>query len=248
MRLCLDTSQQLTFDKSACIVLRSLCSPTGILSFRLGDFIMGSRVSVSFDSPRARSVGRIAGIAGIICSLLLFTGLVTAVVRGGNPTFPAKRLGIVSNNWLVTLFKLHFGVDGITSGMLRGVSPIYVAVLLLTAAVAIGLWLVLKRTTMGWSVVGMVLPALGLILFFATQLSGRSAVMATVLVFALITLWSPGFGRIAPPIGIIAAVLLLVGDFTEPLHSKVIACFLAVGYALLVAWYLFIGIKLVRGR
>ena len=195
--------------------------------------MMISRVSVSFESAGARLFGRIAGIAGIVCSLLLFTALVAVVVRGVNSSILNRELGGLLNNWLVTLFKLHFGVDGITNGMLRGVALTDVVILLLTTAVGVGLWFVLKSTTMAWSIVGMVLPVLGLILFIATQLAGRSAVMAAVLFFALITLWSSGFDRIAPFIGIIAAVLLLVGDFTEPLHSKVIALLVIVGYALL---------------
>jgi len=210
--------------------------------------MMVSRVSVSFESTAARLFGRIAGIAGMVCSLLLFVPLVAVVVRGVNSSILNRGLGGFLNNWLVTLFKLHFGVDGITNGMLRGVALTDVVILLLTTAVGVGLWFVLKSTTMAWSIVGMVLPVLGLILLIATRLAGRSALMAAVLVFSLITLWSPGFGRMAPLIGIIAAVLLLVGDFTEPLHSKVIALLLVLGYAFLIAWYMLLGIKLFQAK
>ncbi len=209
---------------------------------------MVSRPSVSFESPGARLFGRIAGIAGIVCSLLLFMVFIMAIVQGVKSSAANGGFGRLQNNWLVTLFKLHFGVDGITNDMLRGVALTDVAILVLTAVVGVGLWIVLKNTTMAWSLVGMVLPVLGLILFIATQLAGRSAVMAAVLVFALIAIWSPVFGRVAPYIGIIAAVLLLLGDFTEPLHSKVIAVAFGVGYAFLVAWFMLVGIKLVRMR
>jgi hypothetical protein len=207
---------------------------------------MISRVPVSFESAGARLFGRIAGIAGIVCSLLLVTAFVTVVIRGVNSSIPSSGFGGVLSNWLVTLFKLHYGVDGITNGMLRGVALPDVVILLLTTAVGVGLWFVLKSTSIAWSLVGMVLLVLGLILFIATQLTGRSVVMATVLVFALIILWSPGFSRMAPFIGIVAAVLLLLGDFTESLHSKVIALLIVVGYVFLIAWYMLIGIKLIQ--
>ena len=209
---------------------------------------MNSKLSISFDSPGAQVFGRIAGIAGILCGLLLAIALVAVVIQGVNSPSPNGVLGRLENNWLVTIFKLHLRVDGITNGMLRGVSLIDVAILLLTTAFGVGLWFSLKSTTMVGSIVGMVLPVLGLILFIVTQLAGRSSVMATALVFALIALWNSNFGRIAPIIGIIAGVLLLLGDFTEPLHSKVIALLFAVGYILLIAWYILIGIKLIQSK
>ncbi len=208
--------------------------------------MMISRVSASLDSAGARLFSRIAGVAGIACSVLLFAALVAVVVRGVSTSTIDRGPGGLLHNWLVTLFKLHFGVDGLTDDTLRGVALTDVVVLLLTTVVGVGLWFHLKSTTMAWSIVGMVLPVLGLILFIATQMAGRSTVMATALVFALIILWSPGFGRIIPFIGIAAGVLLLAGDVTVSLHSKVIALLFAAGYGFLITWYLLIGIKLVR--
>jgi hypothetical protein len=208
---------------------------------------MTSNLSVSFESPVTRVIGRIAGIAGIVCGLLLAMALIAVVIQGVNSPSPNGVFGRLLNNWLVTIFKLHLRVDGITNGMLRGVALKDVAILLLTTLFGVGLWLTLKSTTMVGSIIGMVLPVVGLILLIMTQLAGRSSVMATVLVFALIALRNPSFGRIAPVIGIIAGVLLLLGDFTEPLHSKVIALLFAAGYIFLVVWYILIGIKLVQG-
>ncbi len=209
---------------------------------------MTSNLSVSFESPGAQVIGRIAGITGIVCGALLAMALVTVVIQGVNSPSPNRLFGRLLNNWLVTIFKLHLRVDGITNGMLRGVALKDVAILLLTSVFGIGLWLSLKSTTMVGSIIGLVLPVLGLILFIVTQMAGRSSVMATAFVFALIALWNPSFGRIASIIGIIAGVLLLLGDFTEPLHSKVIALLFAVGYICLVAWYVLIGVRLVQGK
>jgi hypothetical protein len=238
----------LTSVKSTDIVPRILCNRIASSHSADGGKIMITRASGSFESTGIRLIFRIAGIAGIACSLLLVTAFVSVIVRGMKAAVANGWLGGLQSNWLVTLFKLHSGVDGITNGMLHGVALTDVVILVLTTVVGVGLWVLLKSTTPAWSLVGMFLPVLGLILYIATQLTGRSAVMAAVLLFALIALWRSGLGRVAPYIGIIAAVLLLLGDFTEPLHSRIIAVLFGVGYTCLIAWFVLTGIKLVQFR
>lgn len=207
---------------------------------------MSSRVVSSFDPATVRVIHRLSGVAGILCSVILAVAIVMLLVRGFNAE-PAKA-GLLrfEGNWLVTLFKLHLRAGGTSSAMLRGVRLMDMVILALTAVVGVGLWLLLTDTTTAWSLVGLALPVVGIIIYLITLLAGRSAVMAAVLVFALIALWSPRLGPVAPSIGILAAALLLVGDFTESLHLPAIAGLMGAGYILLVAWFMLVGIRLVR--
>jgi hypothetical protein len=132
--------------------------------------------------------------------------------------------------------------------MLHGIWLTDMVILALTAIMGVGLWFILKSTSMAWSIVGMALPILGIIIYIITQLAGRSSVMGAVLAFSLIALWSSGLGRLAPYIGILAAALLLLGDFTEPLHSKLIAVLIATGFVLFTVWFVLVGIRMLRIR
>ena len=150
------------------------------------------------------------------------------------------------SNWLVTLFRLHFRAEGVQTGMLLGIRLVDVLVMSFTVLLSFGLWFELRKTSRIWSLIGMILPVAGFILFVVTQLSGRSTVMATVLVFSIIMIWSSRFGRSTAFIGILAATLLLIGDVTESLHSRTIAVLFAIGYILLLAWYALVSLRLVR--
>jgi hypothetical protein len=208
--------------------------------------MVNSAAVVSSVPAGVQMICRLAGAAAIACSFIVLGGVVAVLIRGLQGNFANGDLGTLGNNWLVTLFRLHFGVDGLTNELLHGIRLIDMLILALTAATGIGLWFALKSTSSIWSVVGMALPFVGIILYILTQLAGRSAVMAAVLAFAVIAFWSPGFGRIAPCIGLLAGALLLLGDLTEPLHSKVIAWIIAAGYVLLAVWFVLVGIRMVQ--
>jgi hypothetical protein len=210
---------------------------------------MASSTAVSSFVPTGvRLICRLAGVAAIACSALLIGAVAAVLARGLQANIPSSMLGHLGSNWLVTLFKLHYKVDGITSGMLHGIRLTDMAILALTAIMGVGLWFMLHSTSMTWSFVGMALPITGIIIYIITQLAGRSAVMAAVLVFSLVALWSPVLGRLVPYIGILAAALLLLGDFTEPLHSKFIAALIATGYVLFAVWFVLVGIRMIRIR
>jgi hypothetical protein len=202
----------------------------------------------SFVPSEVRLICRLAGVAAITCGVLLVGAIVVVLARGLQADITSGGLGRIGNNWLLTLFRLHFGVDGFSNGMLHGVRLMDALILALTAIVSVGLWLLLKSTSMVWSVVGMALPVLGIILYVVTQLAGRSAVMGAVLAFSLIALWSPALGQLVAYVGIFAGSLLLLGDFTEPLHSKPIALLIGVGYVLLIVWFVLVGIRLLQAK
>lgn len=197
-------------------------------------------------APGARFVHIVGGGAGLLCCLLLALGVVGVLMRGlplqGSNGLRAQ----YESNWLVTLFRLHFRAEGAESGMLLGIRLVDVLVMSFTVLLSFGLWFELRKTSRIWSLIGMIVPVAGFILFIATQLSGRSTVMATVLVLSIIMIWSSRFGRSAAFIGIPAATLLLIGDVTESLHSRTIALLFAIGYVLLLVWFALVGLRLLR--
>ncbi len=207
---------------------------------------MSSAASATLDHVQGRLICSIAGVAAIACCAVLVGTAVAVLAQGLQANTSRGGVGRLVNNWLALLFRLHFGVDAITTEMLRGIRLTDMVIMGLTAISSVGLWFVLKGTSIVWSGVGMVLPVVGILVYVLTRLAGRSAVMAAVLAFSLIALWSPRLGRVVPTIGIAAAALLLLGDFTEPLHSRAIAMLIAAGYVLLAVWFVLIGIRMVQ--
>lgn len=197
-------------------------------------------------APGARIVQIVCAAAGLLCCLLLALGVVGVLMRGLPVQGPGGLRAQYESNWLVTLFRLHFRAEGVQTGMLLGIRLVDVLVLSFTIILSFGLWFELKKTSRIWSLIGMAVPVIGMILFVVTHLAGRSTVMATAMVFSIIMIWSSRFGRSVAVIGILAGTLLLIGDVTESLHSMTIAMVFAIGYILLLVWYALVGLRLLR--
>jgi hypothetical protein len=199
----------------------------------------------SGESLVIRVIARVAGTAAILCGLVLLFAIVTMVARGFQPGGTGGFISGIENNWLVLLCKLHFRIQGVSTNMLRSQNPIDYVIMALTCVTCVGLYLTLKETSRVWSIVALALPFLGVLIFLITHLAGRSALMAAVLAFSIIMIWNSGCGLAAACLGVAAGALLLVGDFTERLHSKVVGTIFAVGYVILVGWFEVVGAKLV---
>jgi hypothetical protein len=158
-------------------------------------------------------------------------------------------LSLLQDNWLVIIFKLQVGFGGVQIDRLHVLDFQDIAILALVGVTVLGLYTVLRGKSKIWSMIALAQPWLGLALFIATKNAGRSGVMGAVLVISAVMLRSDIFSRSTAYMGILAAVLLLVGDLSAGmLHSNIIAILFGIGYALLITWLFLVARKLFKIR
>ncbi len=178
--------------------------------------------------------------AGAIAGTLVVAILLAGVIR---PTVALPGLG--TRNWLVVLFEINAGVSGVSAGSLRVSNPLDIAALVLVGFTFLGLWPVLGRSYRIWMGLAVALPFAGIGVLLATSQAGRSALMGSGLVIAGLMLTRRGFRSLAY-LGILANALLLIGDFaTGGSRALVVAALVGVGYILLIAWFVWIVVRLV---
>jgi hypothetical protein len=189
-------------------------------------------------SPR-RAKHRVGGLAALIVALLLLLGVVGLAISSS---------GLGPRNWLIVLFQINSGVGSLPTQPLRVFNGLDVAILILVALTFSGLWPGPGRRHPVWAAVAVAVPLLGILVLLLTELAGRSSVMLSGIIIAVLMLT----GRAAVflgILGILANVLLLVADFaTSDSRVAAVAAVVGVGYILLVAWFVAIGVHLLRGR
>jgi hypothetical protein len=117
--------------------------------------------------------------------------------------------------------------------------------MVLVATLFLGLYVALRRASKIWSIIALAQPFLGIVIFIATNSAGRSAVMGAVLVISFVMLRSDTFSNATAYVGILASVLLLVGDVSVSIaRSSTIAILVAIGYVLLIVWFFLVGRRL----
>jgi hypothetical protein len=118
----------------------------------------------------------------------------------------------------------------------------------LVATTYLGLYAALRRTSRIWSIIAAVMPFLGIVVFIATRIAGRSGVMGAGLVISFVMLRSNSFGKVTAFVGILSSALLLAGDFgtTESSPSTIVAVLIGIGYVLLMTWFFLIARRLLQ--
>ncbi len=177
------------------------------------------------------------GGAAVAFAALLLVGLVGLIV-------PAAGLGL--RNWLVVLFGLNSGLGTLPADPLRVFNVFDVVALVLVGVAFLGLWPVLSKISRVWTAIAIVLPLAGIGVLLATGLAGRSAVMGAGIIVGFLMLKSPGF-KVLAWLGVVANALLLFADFatgTSPV--PVVAGAVGIGYLLLVAWFVLLGVRQLR--
>jgi hypothetical protein len=186
-------------------------------------------------SPRLKSLYQVCGAAATIAGALLLFGVINIW------------LSSFQDNWLVIIFKLQVGFGGVQTDRLNVLDFPDIAILALVGVTVLGLYAALKGASKIWSLIALAQPWLGLVLFIVTKNAGRSGVMGAVLVISAVMLRNDIFNRSTACMGILAAVLLLVGDLSAGmLHSNVIAILFALGYALMVTWFFQVARNLLK--
>ena len=161
------------------------------------------------------------------------------------PGTTSSLLTLFQNNWLVVIFKLHAGFNGIESNLLYELKLLDIVIMAFVATTCLGLYVALRRTSKIWSAIAAVQPIVGIVLFIATKTAGRSAVMGAELVISAVMLRTTLFNKLTAFLGMLSSVLLLVGDFSVGItHSYVIAILTGIGYVLLMTWFFLIARRL----
>jgi hypothetical protein len=191
---------------------------------------------------------KVSGTAALILGALFLAALISLISASLRPTAINGWLFIFQNNWLIVLFKLNAGLEGMQFDRLYGLNALDMAIMTLVAIMFLGLCAALMRTSKVGSITAALLPFLGIVVYIATKLAGRSAVMAAGLIISFVMLRSKIFSKIIAFVGILACVCLLVGDFgtSEITHSSTVALLVGIGYVLLMIWFFLVGRRLLQ--
>ncbi len=190
---------------------------------------------------------RISGGAALISGLVLGMGLIS--LMGAVQTGTASGwLSSFQSLWLIVILKLHAGFGGVQLDQLTGLNLLDLVFLALVGVMHLGLYAALRRTSRVWSIVAAIQPWLGMVLLLATNTAGRSTVMGAALVASVLMLRSALFKRTTAYIGLLASVLLLIGDFSAGVisPSPLVATLFGIGYVLLATWFFLIADALIR--
>ncbi len=190
---------------------------------------------------------QIGGVAALMVGAWLLFGAVDLSLMGPQADTLNGWLSLLQNNWLVVIFKLHAGFSGVQTNPLYGLNLLDIAIMALVGAVHLGLYAALRRTSKLWSIIALAQPFLGLLIFIATQQAGRSGVLGAGVVISFVMLGSHSFGKATAYGGILASILLLIGDFSEGIvHSNIIAILTGIGYLLLTTWFCLVARRLLQ--
>jgi hypothetical protein len=188
---------------------------------------------------------KVGGAAALIVGVLVLIAGIDLIITGLQPSTLYSWLSLFGNNWLILLFTLHAGVNGVQLDRLYVLNLLDIVIMVLVATLFLGLYVALRRASKIWSIIALAQPFLGIVIFIATNSAGRSAVMGAVLVISFVMLRSDTFSNATAYVGILASVLLLVGDVSVSIaRSSTIAILVAIGYVLLIVWFFLVGRRL----
>ncbi len=189
---------------------------------------------------KSSTQSRVGGIGASLVVASLIVGMLGLVI-------PLPGLGL--RNWLVVLFQINAGAGQLPPDPLRVFNPLDVTILVTVGVTIASLGRALGRVSTVLRIIAAGLPFAGIAILLVTGQAGRSSVMAAGLVMALLIFMSGRSGRTLAIFGLVANVLLLVGDFATGTSAKpFIAAVMAIGYLILVVWFALIAAKLLGSR
>jgi hypothetical protein len=192
------------------------------------------------ESSRWGWLYKISAAAALAAGLLLLIGMISLILSVVQPA-SSKGWLLLANNWLVVIFKLHAEFSDVRADALHSLNLLDMLFLFIVGLISLSLATVFTKTRRVWSIIVAVLSLLGMVLYFATQLAGRSTVMLGVLILSLVMLGNKFFSNAIVYSGILAGILLLVGDLTVGIRSDVITIFFGIGYVLLIIWFFLVA-------
>jgi len=202
-------------------------------------------VSTNTRDSRWSWLYKIGGVAALITGVFLLIGMISLIVSVLQPTATHGWFLLFQNNWLVKIFILHADFNGIHAD-LHGLNLLDIVLLLLVSILCLSLSATFRDTRKVWSLAAFALSLIAIILFVVTQLAGRSTVMLAVLINALVMLRDKTFSKATIYVGILASILLFIGDLTVGVQSNIITILFGIGYVLLITWFFLIVQTLFR--
>ena len=148
---------------------------------------------------------------------------------------------LLQSNWLIVIFKLHSGLINIQDNTLHGLNILDLIILVLFSLMSFGLSKALKKVNKIWPLIAFALTVITIILFIVTQISGRSTVMLSVMIFSFVMLRNKTFNKVTIFAGIFAGAFLFVGDLTVGINSNIVTILFGIGYLLLTIWFFLIA-------
>lgn len=200
----------------------------------------------NIDTARSRGnrLYPLSGAAAISAGILFLAGVINLIIAWFRFGAISDRSSLISDNWLVVIFKVHAGSGAVPIDRLHGLNILDSVILALVGTIMLGLYPALRQTSKIWSIIALAQPFLGIVLFIATQTAGRSGAMGAILVISAVMLRNHTFSKVAASMGILLSVFLLIGDFSAGiLHSNMITALFGAGYLLLIAWLFLIAGK-----
>jgi hypothetical protein len=175
---------------------------------------------------------KIGFIASTTLGIILLAALISVAISEFYPAIDNKIASLLASNWLLIIFKIHAGIISNNPNPLFGINLYDIIILILFLIVCSSLFKISYKQNRIWFIIAITLLFLGVIIYFLTQLAGRSAFMASG-IFISIPLIRIFHNKTAGLIGILSNLLLLLGDFTVGPHLSIIAPLFLFGYILL---------------
>jgi len=171
--------------------------------------------------------------------------MISLIISVLQPRTTNGSLSLLGNIWLVKIFILHAEFSNIHAD-LHGLNLLDVFILLLVSVIYLSISTVFRNAGKVWSLIAFALSVIAIILFLATQNAGRSTVMLAVLINSFVMIRDKTFSKVTIYAGILASVILFVGDLTVGVHSNIITTLFSIGYVLLITWFFLIAQSLFR--
>jgi hypothetical protein len=175
-------------------------------------------------------------IISIALGLILASAAICVSISLIFPEIHFKVIQLISDNWLIKIFKIHTKIISTSSNPLHEIKFYDIFILTLFSLISMCLYLTIRKQNKIWFLTAISLPILGIIFLMITQLAGRSAFMASGLIISIILFSKGSQKKLTGLTGILANTLLLVGDFTVGFDSKIIPALFGLGYILETIW------------
>ena len=188
---------------------------------------------------------KISGTTGLIAGGLFLIAAIELILKWFQPAVYTGWASPLQNIWLLVIFKLLAGFNGVQDDLLYGLNILDITILALVGVMHLGLYMALSKTSKVWSLIALAQPFLGIVIFIATKTAGRSTRMGAELVISIVMLRNNAFNKSIGYIGILSSVPVLIGDFSVGNPSaKFIAPLFGIGYELLITWLFLIARRL----
>ena len=138
---------------------------------------------------------KIGGASTPTIGTLLLSGMISLIVSVLQPGTTSNWLLLFQNNWPTKIFILHAEFNEIHAE-LYGRNLLDIFILLLVSVMCLSISIVFRTARKVWSLIAFTLSVMAIILFLATQIAGRSAVMLAVLIISLVMLKDKTFGNV----------------------------------------------------